>query len=130
MELISVIVAGAAAYAFGAFWYMKWAKQWIAASGIAVDPDGKPANKSAAPFIIAGIAMLIVAGMMRHVFGMAGIETIGAGLVAGFGMGAFIALPWIVTNYAYSDRPKELTLIDGGYAVFGCTIIGTVLSFF
>ena len=59
MELISVIVAGAAAYAFGAFWYMKWAKQWIAASGIAVDPDGKPANKSAAPFVIAGIAMLI-----------------------------------------------------------------------
>ncbi|MCV2872730.1 DUF1761 domain-containing protein [Defluviimonas sp. WL0050] len=130
MELISVIVAGAAAYAFGAFWYMKWAKQWIAASGIAVDPDGKPANKSVAPFVIAGIAMLIVTGMMRHVFGMAGIETIGAGLVAGFGMGAFITLPWIVTNYAYSDRPKELTLIDGGYAVFGCTIIGTVLSFF
>ncbi|MGB3314367.1 MAG: DUF1761 domain-containing protein [Albidovulum sp.] len=130
MELISVIVAGAAAYAFGAFWYMNLAKQWVAASGIAVDADGKPANKSVAPFIISGVAMVIVAGMMRHVFGMAGIETLGAGLVAGFGFGAFIALPWIVTNYAYSDRPKALTYIDGGYAVFGCTIIGTVLSLF
>lgn len=130
MELISVIVAGVAAYAFGAFWYMKWAKAWIAASGIAVDANGKPVNKSAAPFVIAGVAMLIVAGMMRHVFGMAGVETIGAGLVSGFGFGAFIALPWIVTNYAYSDRPKALTYIDGGYAVFGCTIIGTVLGLF
>ena len=130
MELVNVIVAAAAAYAFGAFWYMKWAKPWIAASGIAVDANGNPANKSPAPFIIAGVAMLVVAGMMRHVFGMAGIDTIGAGLVSGFGMGAFIALPWIVTNYAYSDRPKALTLIDGGYAVFGCTIIGTVLALF
>lgn len=130
MELINVIVAAAAAYAFGAFWYMKWAKQWVAASGIAVDSNGNPANKTAAPFIIAGVAMLVVAGMMRHVFGMAGIDTIGAGLVSGFGMGAFIALPWIVTNYAYADRPKALTYIDGGYAVFGCTIIGTVLSLF
>lgn len=130
MELISVIVAAAAAYGFGAFWYMKWAKPWIAASGIAVDANGNPANKSAAPFIIAGVAMIVVAGMMRHVFGMAGIDTIGAGLVSGFGMGAFIALPWIVTNYAYSDRPKALTYIDGGYAVFGSTIIGAVLGLF
>ncbi len=130
MELISVIVAAAAAYGFGAFWYMKWVKPWIAASGIAVDANGNPANKSAAPFIIAGVAMIVVAGMMRHVFGMAGIDTIGAGLVSGFGMGAFIALPWIVTNYAYSDRPKALTYIDGGYAVFGSTIIGAVLGLF
>jgi hypothetical protein len=130
MELFSVIFAAAAAYAFGAIWYMKWAKQWIEASGVAVDANGKPANTSALPFIISGIAMLIVAGMMRHVFGMAGIETIGAGLVSGFGLGAFVALPWIVTNYAYSDRPKPLTYIDGGYAVIGCTIIGTVLALF
>ena len=130
MEVINVILAAAAGYAFGAFWYMKWAKEWVAASGIAVDPDGKPANKSAMPFIIAGVAMLVVAGMMRHVFSMAGIDTIAGGLVSGFGFGAFIALPWIVTNYAYSDRPKELTYIDGGYAVFGSTIIGTVLALF
>ncbi|MCB2128696.1 MAG: DUF1761 domain-containing protein [Rhodobacteraceae bacterium] len=130
MELFSVIVAAAAAYAFGAVWYMKWAKQWIAASGVPVDASGKPANASAMPFVISGIAMLIVAGMMRHVFQMGGIETVGAGLMSGLGLGAFVALPWIVTNYAYSDRPRSLTYIDGGYAVIGCTIIGTVLALF
>lgn len=130
MELINVAVAAAAAYAFGAFWYMTLAKPWIAASGVAVDADGNPANKSKAPFIIAGIAMLVVAGMMRHVFARAGIDTVGAGLVSGFGLGAFVVFPWIATNYAYSDRPKALTAIDGGYAVFGCTIIGMVLALF
>ncbi|SPH23505.1 hypothetical protein DEA8626_02569 [Defluviimonas aquaemixtae] len=130
MELISVIVAAAAGYGFGAFWYMSLSKQWVDASGIAVDAEGKPANKSMAPFVKAGVAMLVVAGMMRHVFGMSGIDSFGAGLVGGFGLGAFIALPWIVTNYAYSDRPKMLTYIDGGYAVLGSSIIGAVLGLF
>ncbi len=130
MELINVIVAAATGYAFGAFWYMRFAKQWIAATGIAVDADGQPLNKSVTPFILAGIAMLVVAGMMRHMFGMAGIDTILKGLVSGFGLGAFIALPWIVINYAYADRPRMLTYIDGGYAVIGSTIIGTVLALF
>lgn len=128
MELFSVIVAAAAGYAFGAFWYMKWAKQWVAAAGVAVDQDGKPLNKSVTPFILAGAAMLVVAGMMRHVFGMSNIDGFFSGLIAGFGLGAFIALPWIVTNYAYSDRPKALTYIDGGYAVLGSAIIGAILG--
>ncbi|MCB2137191.1 MAG: DUF1761 domain-containing protein [Rhodobacteraceae bacterium] len=130
MELVNVLVAAAAAYAFGAVWYMSLAKQWVAASGVACDADGKPANKSKAPFVISAVAMIVVAGMMRHMFGMAAIDTFGKGLVAGFGLGAFIALPWIVTNYAYSDRPKALSYIDGGYAVIGCTIIGAVLTLF
>ncbi len=130
MELLNVIAAAAAAYAFGAFWYMTLSKQWVAASGVACGADGKPLNKSMTPFILSGIAMLVVAGMMRHMFGMAGIDTVGKGLVAGFGLGAFIALPWIAINYAYADRPKMLTYIDGGYAVIGSTIIGTVLALF
>lgn len=130
MELVNVIVAAAAAYAFGAFWYMTLSRQWVAASGVACDANGRPANKSVTPFILSGIAMLVVAGMMRHMFGMAGIDTVAEGLVAGLGLGAFIALPWIVINYAYADRPKALTYIDGGYAVIGSTIIGTVLALF
>ncbi len=128
MEIVSVLVAAAAAYGFGAFWYMTLSKQWIAAAGIACDDTGKPLNTSITPFILSGIAMLVVAGMMRHMFGMAGIDGVGKGLVSGFGLGAFIALPWIVINYAYADRPRALTLIDGGYAVFGCSIIGLVLG--
>lgn len=130
MELVNVIVAAAAAYAFGVFWYMTLSRQWVAASGVACDANGRPANKSVTPFILSGIAMLVVAGMMRHMFGMAGIDTVAEGLVAGLGLGAFIALPWIVINYAYADRPKALTYIDGGYAVIGSTIIGTVLALF
>lgn len=130
MSLLSVLVAAAAAYALGAVWYMSMSARWIAAAGVACDANGKPANKSVTPFILSAVAMLLVAGMMRHIFGMAGIDGLGAGLVAGLGLGAFIAAPWIMINYAYADRPRALTFIDGGYAVLGCALIGAVLGLF
>ena len=128
MEIISVIVAAVGGFAFGAAWYMALSKQWVAASGIEVDENGRPTNQSKTPFILAGIAMLLVAGMMRHTFAMSGIDTLAAGLVGGLGIGLFFISPWIMINNAYGDRPFNLTLIDGGYATFGCAVIGAILG--
>lgn len=130
MELLNVIVAAAAGYAFGAVWYMTLSKPWVEASGIECDENGKPKNQSMTPFILSGIAMILVAGMMRHVFGMAGIASVGKGFLAGAGIGLFLISPWIMINNAYGGRPFKLTIIDGGYAIFGCAIIGAVLSLF
>ena len=128
MEIVRVIASAAAAYVVGAIWYVVLARHWVAASGIMTDPSGRPINSGSTPYVIAAVAMIVVAGMMRHIFAMAAIATIGAGAAAGFGLGAFVILPWIAMNYGYSARPMALTLIDGGYAVFGCTIIGAVLT--
>ncbi|MDG1069835.1 MAG: DUF1761 domain-containing protein, partial [Sulfitobacter sp.] len=50
--------------------------------------------------------------------------------VSGFGIGLFFISPWLMINNAYGGRPFRLTLIDGGYAVIGCTVIGLVLPLF
>lgn len=120
MEFINVIVAGIASFMFGAVWYWIFATPWMEASGVAVDPDsGKPANSSSpTPYITAIMASILVAGMMRHAF------------VTGFGIGAFLATPWLATNYGFAGQPFRLLLIDGGYATFGCTMIGIVLVLF
>ena len=127
MALINVIAAALAAWVFGAIWYMALSRPWIAASGVVTDAAGRPAS-GALPFILSALAMLLVAGMMRHVFGMAGITSPDAGAVAGLGIGAFFITPWVLINNAYAGRPILLTVIDGGYAVFGCTIMGAVLT--
>ncbi|TCS66459.1 uncharacterized protein DUF1761 [Primorskyibacter sedentarius] len=131
MGILSVIVAAVAAFMFGAIWYGIWAKPWMQDTGIAVDADGKPANRSdPKPYIISFVSVVIVAGMMRHTFALSGIDSFGGGVVAGFGIGAFLATPWIATNYGFTGKPMRLTLIDGGYATFGCLIIGAVLTLF
>jgi len=130
MGILSVLAAAVVGYAFGAIWYMSLSKPWMEAAGVDCDENGQPVNKSTTPFILSAIAMIVVAGMMRHIFAMAGIDGLGKGLVAGLGIGLFFISPWIMINNAYSGRPFKLTLIDGGYAAFGCGLIGAVLGLF
>lgn len=130
MGFLSVIVAAAAGFGFGAVWYMALAKPWMEAANIKMDANGKPEGDSPLPYIMAAVAMILVAGMMRHTFALSGIDTLGKGLVSGLGIGLFFISPWIMINNGYGGRPFKLTLIDGGYATFGCAIIGLVLSIF
>jgi hypothetical protein len=131
MEILNVIVAALGAYAFSAVWYTAMSKPWIRAAGIPTDAAGKPqGNGSPMPFLIAFVAMVLVAGMMRHVFIMGGIDTIGEGTVSGLGVGAFFITPWVAMNYGFSMRPLNLWLIDSVNAVVGCTIMGLILVLF
>lgn len=131
MAYLAVVVAALGSFVFGALWYGLLAKPWMAASGVRLGPNGQPANGSSPlPYLISLIAMILVAGMMRHVFVMSAIETLGAGLVSGLGVGAFFVTPWIVLNNGYTMRPLMLTAIDGGYAIIGCGIIGAILTLF
>ncbi len=129
MQFIAVIVAAAVAYGFGAFWYIRMSKPWMAAAGIPVDAMGKPqGNGSPLPFVIGFVAELLVAGMMRHIFVMAQLDTVIEGIMGGFGIGAFLITPWVAMNYAFAGRPFKLTLIDGVNSVVGCTLMGIVLA--
>ncbi|MZR12051.1 DUF1761 family protein [Maritimibacter sp. DP07] len=129
MEIINVLVAAAAAWVFGAVWYMALSKPWLRVSGVAVDETGRPKG-GATPLLLSAVAMIVVAGFMRHIFATSGITTVGPGAVSGLGIGLFFIVPWTMINNAYPGRPFLLTVIDGGYAVFGCAIIGAVLTLF
>lgn len=128
MGYVAVLAAAAASWVFGAIWYMVLSKPWVAASGIEVDENGRPKDQSPLPFIISAVAMILVAGMMRHVFAMAEIDTLVKGIMAGAGIGAFLIAPWQMINNAYGGRPFMLTVIDAGYAIIGCTLMGIVLT--
>jgi len=131
MEEINVLAAALGAFAFGAVWYIVMSKPWVAAAGIAVDANGRPqGNGSVMPFVVGIVAMIVVAGMMRHVFASAGIVSVGGSVVAGLGVGAFLITPWVAMNYAFSMRKPALSVIDGVNSVVGCAIMGLILALF
>ena len=131
MEIVNVLAAALGAFAFGAVWYMSMAKPWIAAAGVPVDANGKPqGNGNVMPFVIGLTAMVIVAGMMRHIFQSAGIVTPGEGVVSGLGIGAFLITPWVAMNYGFAMRKPALSVIDGVNSVVGCGIMGLILTLF
>ncbi len=131
MEIVNTLAAAAGSWLFGAVWYMVLAKPWMAAAGLKIGADGRPeGGSSPMPFILSAICMILVAGLMRHVLAMSNLTTVTQGLMVGFGVGAFFIAPWIMINNAYTMRPFKLTLIDGGYAIIGCSIIGVILTLF
>jgi hypothetical protein len=131
MEILNILAAALAAFAFGAVWYMSLSRAWIAAAEIPVDANGRPqGNGSPMPFLVGILAMILVAGMMRHILAMSGVTSIGGGLVAGAGIGAFLITPWVAMNYAFAMRKPALTLIDGVNSVVGCALMGLVLNLF
>jgi hypothetical protein len=131
MEYLNVLAAAIGAYAFSAVWYIAMSKPWVKAAGIPTDADGRPqGNGSPMPFFIAFAVLVVVAGMMRHVFQMSGLDTFGDGIMGGFGIGAFFITPWVGMNYAFGMRPFSLWWIDSVNAIAGCTIMGVILNLF
>ena len=129
MEILSVAIAAVATFGFGAVWYISLSKPWLEAAEIRLGPDGKPANSSdKMPFVIGLVGMVLAAGMRRHMFGMAGIDSLGKGLLSGLGIGAFTIMPWVAMNYAFGQRRTKLIVIDGGNVVIGSGIMGAVLG--
>ena len=126
MGILSVIVAAAAAWIFGAAWYMVLGQRWSEAQGL---DDDALRERGAAPYVISFFLLVLTAGMIRHVLITSGVGTVGGAFVAGLGLGAFVAAPWVAMGIVYTGRPVSLLWIDGLYPVIGCGIIGAVLSF-
>ncbi|MEM8791228.1 MAG: DUF1761 domain-containing protein [Pseudomonadota bacterium] len=128
MDILAIVLAAVAGFASGAVWYMINGARWMEATGRT--KEDIEADKSPLPFIIAFLASLVTAAVMRHVFVTAGVAGFGAGLTTGLGVGLLIIAPWILTNYAFAGRPKALWWIDAGHVVLASSSIGTVLGLF
>lgn len=128
MDLLIVIFSAIAAWAVGSVYYMFLAGPWVRLSGVKVDNRGNPEKASAAPYLISGAAMLIVALMIRYLFDIADINDLWRGLLHGAAIGGFIVTPWVLINHTKVQRPFRLALIDGGYAVLACAVIGAIMG--
>ena len=131
MEIFNVLAAAAASFFFGALGYMVLSGPWMAASGVAQDANGKSSNMSSPrPYIFSVVLAVLVVGMMCHVLVASGVTSVPGGAIAGFGIGAFLIVPWMMMNNEFAGKPFQLTVIDCGYAVIGCTLMSTVLIVF
>lgn len=129
MGILAIIVGAALSFGFGALWYGIFSDAWKQTSKVPQDTDGNPQNmRSPVPYVTCAIALLLVAGMMRHSFATAGIDTFGKGFVSGAGIGLFFITPWLALFHGYAMTSHKLTLINGGYATIGCAIMGAALT--
>ena len=124
MSYLAVLIAAVAAYAWGAAYYMTLSKQWLAAVGIA-----QP-NRSAAPFIISFVALVVMAFVLAGSIGHLGPGnvTVKNGIISGLIIWAGFVATTVVVNNAYPGRKFMLSVIDGIHWLGVLVIQGAVIG--
>jgi hypothetical protein len=126
MNILAILVAAVAGFAWGAAYYMALSKQWLAAVG-KVEP-----NKSATPFIISFVALIVMAFVLSGAIGHLGPGnvTVKNGIISGVILWAGFVATTIFVNNAYPGRKYMLSMIDSihwlGVVVIQGAIIGAM----
>ena len=129
INYLAVVVAAVASFFVGWPWYMTFGKPWARAVGL--DPDNPPGPKPT-PFIVLGIALLVMAWVLAGVIGHlgSGQVTIRNGVISGvFVWIGFVVAPMAV-NYTFQGRKPVLTLIDGGHFLLVLIVMGAIIGWF
>lgn len=130
MNILAIVVAAVAGFAFGAVYYMSLSRQWLAAVGrTKEDIAGK---RSATPFIISIVALVVMAWVLAGTVGHLGPGqvTLKNGIISGLFIWVGFVATTIAVNNAFGGRKPMLSVIDGihwlGVLVIQGAIIGAL----
>lgn len=131
VNYLAVIIAALAGFGLGAIWYMVLGGVWLRAIGKTEDDFKQNSGiAKALPFIIAIVALLVMATMLAGIMAHLGSYTVWGGVIAG----ALIWLGFVITtmgvNHAFGHAKPMLTVIDGGHWLAVLLIQGAVIGAF
>ena len=87
-------------------------------------------SSPALPFVIAFVALIVMAWMLAGIMGHLGQVSIRGGVISGFLVWLGFVITTMGVNHAFSGAPTKLTLIDGGYWLAVLLIQGAVIGAF
>jgi hypothetical protein len=130
MSYLAVFAAAAAAWIFGAAWYMALAKPWISASGGANEAEmlGPGGKASPLPFVIAFIAELVMAYFLAGLIAHLGEVNFWRSLVTAFFVWLGFVATTLTVNHRFGQNSWMLTLIDGGHWLGVLLVMGIVIG--
>jgi hypothetical protein len=130
INYLAVLVAAVAGFAFGAAYYTTMSKPWLAAIGMT--KEQLAAKRSAAPFIVSIVALLVMGWVLAGSIGHLGQGqvTLRNGVISGLFLWLGFVITTLSVNYAFGQRRPMLTVIDGihwlGVLVVQGAIIGAM----
>lgn len=130
VNYFAVIIAALAGFGLGAVWYMVLSRPWMHAVGKTEAELKKEGPAQALPFVIALVALFVMAWMLAGIMSHLGQVSIRGGLISGFLVWLGFVITTMGVNHAFSGAPTKLTLIDGGYWLAVLLIQGAVIGAF
>ena len=125
---LAVVLATVVAWAFGAAWYMVFARQWIAAIGKNMEDIDR---SDYTPYLWSVLCIGVMAyGLAILTPALTGSLSVANGAL----VGALIWLGFVITsmllNHRYQGAPWARTFIDGGYLLGVLLLEGVVIGLF
>lgn len=131
INYIAVIIATLSGFGLGAVWYMVLGHAWMRALGKteAEIKEGQGAAK-ALPFIIALVALFVMALMLAGLMGHLGDVSVRNGVISGLFVWVGFVITTMGVNHAFGGASPKLTLIDGGHWLAVLLVMGAVIGAF
>ena len=130
INYVAVIIAALAGLGLGAVWYMVLGGAWMRALGKTKD-ELRPGNSAKVlPFVIALVALFVMALMLAGLMGHLGDVTVRGGVISGLFVWVGFVITTMGVNHAFSGAKPMLTLIDGGHWLAVLVVMGAVIGAF
>ncbi len=125
----AIFAAAVAGFLFGGVYYGVLSNAWLSAIGKSKEEIQK--TGMAAPMVVTGIALLVMAWVLAGIIGHfgAGRITLTTGLISGLMCWIGFVATTIATNHAYQGAKGSLTIIDSGYWLGVLLIEGAVIGY-
>jgi hypothetical protein len=131
INYIAVIIATLAGFGLGAVWYMVLGSVWLRAIGKTKEELAKDEGPAKAlPFIIALIALFIMALMLAGLMGHLGDVSVRGGVISGLFVWVGFVITTMGVNHAFGGAKPMLTLIDGGHWLAVLLVMGAAIGAF
>jgi hypothetical protein len=130
INYVAVIIATLAGFGLGAVWYMVLGGAWMHALGKTKDGLRPEGSAKVLPFVIALVALFVMALMLAGLMGHLGDVTIRGGVISGLFVWVGFVITTMGVNHAFSGAKPMLTLIDGGHWLAVLLVQGAVIGAF
>ena len=130
INLLAVVTAAVAAFAFGAVYYTVLAKPWMHAVGTSEEEIKQ--TRSAAPFVISFVSLLVMGSVLSGHFAYHSDEamTTGHALESAGVLWLGFILTSTATNNAFQGAKTKLTILDSVHWLGVVVIQGLVINAF
>ena len=133
INYLSILIAGVAAWLFGAVYYTALSAPWMAAQGKTMEDckaemAGKSKLEMYLPFVLAFIGSLIMAWALYGVLVHLKSFSIRAGMISGAIIWFGFILTTMTVNNAFHGKRPMLTVIDSLHWLGGLLIMGLIVG--
>ena len=128
MNYLAVVLAAAAAFVWGAAYYMTLSKQWLTAVGMT--REQLQSARSPVPFVISFVALVVMAWVLAGTLGHLGPGqvTLKNGIISGLFLWLGFIATTVFVNNAYPGRKYSLSVIDSIHWLGVVVIEGAVIG--